>query len=256
MRLKYEVDKGYLTIEYVERDPAFITLIFLHDSLGCIRTWRDFPETLAQQLKCNFLIYDRIGYGESSSDPEALHRRKDYLRKEAELLNDMIMYRSILKPVLFGHSDGATIALIAAAQVNNVIHAVISESAHIFVEVVTLMGVQNLAEDYANGALRARLSKYHSEKVDDVFFSWTKLWLSHKFRKWTIEHMLPEITCPCLILQGAQDQFGSIEQVKRIKQGIIGKVESVIMNNVGHTPHRENRGLTLRLCFEFINSIE
>jgi pimeloyl-ACP methyl ester carboxylesterase len=156
---RYSIKNGQLAIVYEVASQNAPTLLFLHDSFGCIRTWRDFPSLLAQQTNCNYLIYDRLGYGASSPDPTALDRKNDYLEKEADILNRMITELGIANPILFGHSDGGSIALIAASKENSLIKGILVEAAHIFVEEITLAGIRQAKEDYQNGSLRRKLTK-------------------------------------------------------------------------------------------------
>ena len=137
MLIKYPTVKGHLTIYHHQKDPKLPTILFLHDALGSISIWRDFPEKLAQETDCNYLVYDRLGHGQSSAAPDALHRDKDYLKHEAEALLKIIHDLSIEQPILFGHSDGGSIALIAASIGNHYIKSMIVEAAHIFVEDLT-----------------------------------------------------------------------------------------------------------------------
>ena len=243
---------GELALVYGRGVDGAPTLVFLHDSLGCIETWRGFPEQLAQATGCNYLVYDRLGYGQSSPDPDALRRQKDYMHKEAVVLNELLQRLDLTQPILFGHSDGATIALIAAAQEGNRIAGLIVEAPHIFVEEVTLAGVQKAFDSYPNELFRAKLQKYHGAKADDVFYSWTKTWLSNDFRDWSIESLLPQISCPCLIIQGEKDEFGTLRQVEGIVQSVSGPVRKEIVKNTGHSPHKTHKDLTLRSSAKFV----
>jgi pimeloyl-ACP methyl ester carboxylesterase len=215
--------------------------------------WRDFPSLLAQQTNCNYLIYDRLGYGASSPDPTALDRKNDYLEKEADILNRMITELGIANPILFGHSDGGSIALIAASKENSLIKGILVEAAHIFVEEITLAGIRQAKEDYQNGSLRRKLTSYHGDKTDAIFYAWANTWLNDTFRDWTLEPILPQINCPCLIIQGEEDEFGSLRQVEGIESGIRGKTQKVIVKNAGHTPHKESKEFILNRSAEFIN---
>ena len=251
MTFKYPTNKGQLAVVHEIVSKNWPTIIFLHDSLGCIKTWRDFPQLLAQKTRCNYLVYDRLGYGESSPYDNARQRKNDYLEIEADILNEMIEQLNLSKPILFGHSDGASIALIAAAKSNH-IRGLLIEAAHIFVEEITLEGIQKVKENYSNGMLREKLLKYHGSKTDDVFQAWTNIWLSDDFREWNIQSILPQITCPCLIIQGENDEFGTLQQVEQIEKGLEGQAYIEIIKNIGHTPHKEHKDLTLKSCSFFI----
>lgn len=230
------------------------TLIFLHDSLGCIELWRDFPTKLSEATSCNVLVYDRQGYGQSS--PFARHERTtDYLEKEADVLYELIEYCGIKQAVLFGHSDGGSIALLAAAKYPSSILGVITEGAHIFVEDITLAGILSAVEFYQMTNLKERLRKYHGDKTDAVFWAWAKTWLSDEFKSWNIENFLNQITCPVLVIQGEQDEFGSLEQVNGIIRQVSGQAYQFLIPGIGHTPHKEASDVVLAHSASLINKL-
>ena len=231
------------------------TLLFLHDSLGCIKLWRDFPALLAQQTGCNYFIYDRLGYGQSSRDSKLPDRGNDYHTQEAEILLQLIDEVGIQKPILFGHSDGGTIALIAGTRHPRTLLGIITEGAHIFVEDITLKGIREAQKAYATTNLREKLYKYHGERVDDIFNAWTGVWLAESFRDWNIEDILHRITCPTLIIQGEKDEYGTLEQVETIFDQVSGGGQSLIIPEVGHSPHKENPTETLANCQMLITRI-
>lgn len=229
-------------------------IIFLHESLGCIDTWKDFPEKLGEICCCNILIYDRQGYGKS--DPfTALNRNCDYMETEAEVLHKLLEICKIDKAILFGHSDGGTIALIAASKYPDKISGVITEGAHVFVEEITLDGIRKAAESYNTNDMKEKLTKYHGDKTDTVFRAWTETWFSCDFRDWSIENLLPGIKCPCLIIQGENDMYGSIRQVESILNGVNGITEKLIVPEACHCPHKESRELTLSRSKVFIETL-
>lgn len=213
------------------------TLVFLHDSLGCITVWRDFPTRLAAALGCNALVYDRRGYGMSSSfGPDA--RTPAYLEQEADVLMRLLDATGITDALLFGHSDGGSIALIAAARFPKRIHGVVTEGAHVFVEELTLAGIREARETLRTTDLRERLMRHHGERTDGVTSAWIDLWLSPGFRGWNIERYLPQIRCPVLALQGADDEYGTPDQIRAIVEGVRGPARAGLLPGVGHTPHR------------------
>ncbi len=183
------------------------TIVFLHDSLGCTQLWRDFPEKLALQTQCNVLVYDRLGYGKSF--PMLTYERENnYMEQEADLLNDLLKELNINDIILFGHSDGGTIALIFAAKYPEKVIATLCEAGHIFVEDITVNGVKDAFEAYKTTNLPERLAKYHGDKVEMMVKAWTEIWLSDKFRSWNIEYLLKNITSPLLFIQGENDEYG------------------------------------------------
>ncbi len=149
--------------------------------------------------------------------------------------------------VLFGHSDGGSIALVAAARFPERVAAVVTEGAHVFVEALTLAGIRDAREALRTTDLRARLWRHHGERTDAVAAAWIDVWLSPAFRDWTIERYLPAIRCPVLALQGADDEYGTPDQVRAIVGGVSGPARAHLIAGARHTPHREARAETLRL---------
>lgn len=229
------------------------TIIFLHDSLGCIDLWRDFPQKLAEATQCNILIYDRQGYGKS--DPfTSMNREHNYMELEADFLYKLMDKMEITKAILFGHSDGGTIALLTASKYPEKILGIITEGAHIFVEDITLAGIREAVISYEKTNLKSRLEKYHGEKTDSVFKAWSQTWLKESFSNWNIERFLHNITCPCLIIQGEHDEFGSLKQVEGIHNQVSGFSKKLVVSNAGHTPHKEAQEKTIAEVSDFIKN--
>lgn len=249
-----EVNGIRLYVQLVEKHKGRPTIVFLHDSLGCVELWRDFPYWVTEATSCNLLIYDRKGYGRSEP-MHSIHRTNSYLEDEADILNALLLQLNIPSAILFGHSDGGSIALITAAKYPSGIEAVISEAAHIFVEQETIEGLKAAVARYRETILKSRLIKYHGEKTDTVFRAWTETWLSEEYRTWNIEHFLPGITCPTLIIQGDRDEYGTMKQVQGIADGIKGRTEIFILSGVGHTPHRQASLETAEKAQQFIKTI-
>jgi pimeloyl-ACP methyl ester carboxylesterase len=231
------------------------TLILLHDSLGCIALWRDFPKQLSTATQCNVLVYDRLGYGNSDSFITE-ERDNFYMESEADLLNDLLELFQIDEAILFGHSDGGTIALLTAAKYPNRIKAVITEGAHVFVEEITINGIKEAIIQYETTDLKQKLEKYHGSKTDALFWAWAKTWTSNTFRSWNIEHFLPLITCPTLIIQGTNDEYGTLNQVESICNNVSGKSKKLILDKIKHTPHKEASGLIIDECRQFIMNLD
>jgi len=244
----------HLYTKYTRLLPGRPVLVFLHDSLGCTQLWRDFPGRLAAETQCNLLVYDRLGYGKSDPMPSAL-RPIDYLEQEADVLKELLEQLDICDAILFGHSDGASIALIAAALYPERIRAVVSEAAHIFVEDITIRGILHNVELYHNTDLKQRLERYHGDKTEMVFRSWADTWTRADFRSWNIEHLLRHIQCPVLVMQGDADEFGTLAQVEGILEGVGPRAERCIITGAGHTPHKEAAAETFRRSAAFIRSI-
>jgi pimeloyl-ACP methyl ester carboxylesterase len=230
------------------------TLIFLHDSLGCIELWRDFPAALGNSTNCNVLVYDRQGYGKSTPFT-AEGRDTNYLETEADILSLLMRQCDIKKAILFGHSDGGSIALIAAAKYPSDIIGVITEGAHIFVEDITLNGIRGAVQAYQTTNLKQRLQKYHGDNTDAVFDAWTKTWLADTFKSWNIEFFLPQIQCPVLVIQGEADEYGSIAQVNGIVEQVTGDARKLMIPSTGHTPHKEASAIVLEHATLFIKNL-
>jgi len=227
-----------IAVKHIQNFPGRDTIVFLHDSLGCIETWHHFPETLATQLECNLFVYDRHGYGRSG--PFTQPRETDYMEKEADVLAALIDQYALGRVILFGHSDGGTIALITAAIYPELIKAVITEGAHIFVEDVTLHGIWETGKKFLNTGLRSKLEKYHGRNTEELFRAWVDTWCSSEFRNWSIEHLLPSVTCPVLVIQGENDEFGTLAQVDGISKNVTGPVKKLVIRHTTHTPHKSH----------------
>ena len=180
------------------------TLVFLHEGLGSITQWRDFPRTLAARTGLPAMLYDRFGYGAS----EAREGPQDplYLGREARTLPEVLAGCGIRRPVLVGHSDGGTIALLFACLQPSVPVAVIVEAAHVFVEDEAVAGVARAAQAYRATPLREQLRRHHGDKVDSVFAGWAEVWLDPGHKAWRMEDRLHAITAPVLAIQGADDE--------------------------------------------------
>lgn len=234
------------------------TLVFLHEGLGCIEIWKDFPDRVAAETGCGALIYSRRGYGGSS--PVEVPRPLSYLHEEAvEILPRVLDAFGLDDVVLIGHSDGASIALIAASaaapeQDRGRIRKVIVEAPHVFVEDVTIAGIEAAREAYRDGDLRARLQRLHGDNVDCAFYGWNSTWLQPAFRDWNIEALLPTITVPLLVIQGTGDEYATAAQYDAIAAQAGGPVQLLIPDPCGHTPHRDQAGPVCEAMVGFIRS--
>lgn len=182
-------------------------------------------------------------------------RNPDYMEKEADLLNELLEALSIQDAILFGHSDGGTIALIMAAKYPEKVKAVICEAGHIFVEDITVKGVSEALHAYRTTDLAERLKKYHGEKVEMMVKAWTEIWLSNRFRSWNIEDQLSEIVAPLLFIQGEKDEYGTLDQLEKTVSRVSGTSEKLVIPEVGHTPHKEIPELILEKSCRFIGEL-
>jgi len=230
-------------------------LVFLHEALGCIQLWRDFPEALLDQVKLPGIVIERHGHG--SADPFPLPRTSNYLHVEAlEVLPVVLEKLGVDKAILIGHSDGGSIALIFASYFPEKVLGIVSEAAHVFVERETLAGIREAGEAYKVPPLREKLMRYHGHQTDAVFFAWQNTWLAEEFAAWNIEDLLPRIQAPVLAIQGEDDAYGTVAQIEAICGQGRGKREALILSNCGHEPHREARQQVLDAMTSFVESIK
>jgi pimeloyl-ACP methyl ester carboxylesterase len=214
------------------------TIVFLHEGLGSIGQWRDFPATVCARTGWSGLVYNRRGYG-GSDRFEALSPR--FMHREAlDVLPRLLERFEIARPVLFGHSDGGSIALIYAGSEAPAPAGLILEAPHVFVEDVTVARIAEVRDAYRRSGLRERLERHHGANVDTLFNGWTDIWLSDEFRGWNIEEYLATITCPTLVIQGADDEYGTLKQVNAIAAGLPG-AETLVLDACRHAPHIDQR---------------
>lgn len=245
---------GRIFFETIEDTSDLPYLVFLHEGLGCQAMWKDFPARLCRLTGCPGLIYDRLGYGKSS--PDTASRTIHYLHEYALIELPYLIERIIPnRPyILIGHSDGGTISLIHGAGRPAHLLGIISEAAHVFVEPATTAGIRETNAAYAEGRMDG-LSRYHGEKTEQVFSSWSDTWLSDWFQSWNVEYLLPSIVCPLMVIQGADDGYATDNQVRTIANGVSGFVETVLMDDCGHSPHREQPEMTLTVMSRFIEQV-
>lgn len=228
-------------------------LIFLHEALGCVEMWKSYPERLCQRTGLPGLLYDRQGHG--GSDPLQGPRKPDYLNREAaEVLPEFLRKLGIDRPVLVGHSDGGTIALLFAAAHPDWPCCAVTEAAHVFVEEITRRGIREALSTYHRTDLQSRLAKYHGNKTDDLFRAWSGIWLSDAFASWNMLDELPSIRCPLLVIQGENDEYGTQDQVDRIVSRSAGPATPLLLPECGHIPHLEAEDRVLEAAGEFIRA--
>ncbi|MCL6606881.1 MAG: alpha/beta hydrolase [Geminicoccaceae bacterium] len=237
-----------------EGAPAAPVLVLLHEGLGSTGFWKDLPEVLAARHDLPIFLYDRRGYGRS--DPEPLPRSLDYLDRMALVeLPAVLDAAGIDRAILLGHSDGGTIALLAAAAFPERIAAVIAIAAHVFVEDATIAGIRAAVAAFEAGDLRQRLAPFHGERSEAVFRAWAETWLDPRFRTWTIEDRLAAVRCPLLVLQGEADEYATPAQVEAIARGVRGPVRTVLLPGAGHVPHHRARAPTLAAIDSFLDAL-
>lgn len=230
-----------------------VTLVFLHEGLGSIGQWRDFPRMLAEATGLGAVVYDRHGFG--GSDPLNRGDEQYLQREDLSGLVGVLDACSVRAPILIGHSDGGTIALLYAAQFPERPRAVITEAAHVFVEEATLTGIRNAVQAFESGELRQKLSRYHGDNTDAMFYGFKDDWLLPRHREWNIESCLQTIRCPLLVVQGEDDEYGTIAQLEAIAGGVPGRVESVLIPECSHNPHHQARERVLSEMKRFIEGL-
>lgn len=226
-------------------------LVFLHEGLGSIGQWKDFPALLSEKLKLPALVYDRYGYGKSSRLRSK--RKTDYLHAEAlDFLPKIVHHFKLKDMILIGHSDGGSIALIYAAKHPSFVKALVTEAAHVFVEEISLINIEKAKHNYeTNARFKSALEKYHGDKTDSVLYNFANTITSEAFRNWNIENFLPKIKCPVLAIQGENDQYGTKDQV----DSIVNKVaigEGLMIPNCKHVPHLETKTLVADAIINFL----
>jgi pimeloyl-ACP methyl ester carboxylesterase len=229
--------------------PSATALVFLHEGLGSITQWRDTPAAISAATGLPAFVYARQGYGKSS--PVELPRPLTYMHDEAARLPAILAAAGITDPILIGHSDGASIAIIAAGSGAVTPRALVLIAPHVFVEDLSVESIAKAAEAYRTGDLRDRLARHHAD-VDGAFWGWNRAWLDPGFRAWNLERFLSAIHAPTLIVQGDADEYGTLAQVDSIAQLIHARYEVLIVDGAGHAPHRDAPALVVARIAAFV----
>ena len=249
------VELGGLRLEYdrihLAGDGAPM-LVFLHEGLGSVALWKDFPRQLAHAAGCNALVYSRQGYGRSS--PLTAPRAPDFMHVEAlEVLPALLEALGVHDPILFGHSDGASIALIHAGSGIRPVRGAILLAPHIMVEEVGVRSIAAARAGFATADLRARLAPYHADP-EGAFRGWCDIWLDPRFRDWNIEAEVATIRCPLLAIQGYDDEYGTMEQIDRIAR-LVPDTELLRLQDCRHSPHRDQPAAVIAAATRFIDRL-
>jgi pimeloyl-ACP methyl ester carboxylesterase len=227
------------------------TLLLLHEGLGCVTMWRHFPEKLAAATGCRLIVWSRAGYGGSEAYAEP--RTPRYMHREGEeMLPALIAALGIEKPLLIGHSDGGTIALIFAGAFPDVPLGVAVMAPHEFVEDVTLAGIRDARVVWETTDMAQKLARYHHAQTERVFLDWNDTWLSPAFRDWNIEEYLPKIRCPVLAIQGEDDEYATMRQIEVIAERVPG-TRLLKLPRCGHSPHRDQEVSVLEALAAFVS---
>jgi len=231
------------------------TIVMLHEGLGCVGLWRDFPERLAKATGHGVFAYSRRGYG--ASEPCALHRPLDYMTREAvATLPDVLNGIGLRRGILLGHSDGASIAAIHAGSIqDHRIRGLVLMAPHFFTEPAGLASIAEAKAAYETGDLRARLARYHRD-VDNAFRGWNDAWLDPDFARWNIEDVIAYIRVPVLAIQGRDDQYGTAAQIETLEEQLYSPVETVFLADCRHSPFLDQPERTLAVISDFVARLD
>jgi pimeloyl-ACP methyl ester carboxylesterase len=228
-----------------------VPIVLLHDSLGSVDQWRDFPDALAAASGSPVLAYDRLGFGRSTARVE--RPSVDFISEEAVIFfPPMQRALGITRFSLFGHSVGGAMALAIAASQPAACEAVVTEAAQAFVEPRTLAAIRHAKAQFARPEQFQKIVRWHGERARWVLDAWTEVWLSHEFSSWSLDAVLAKVTCPVLAIHGDRDEYGSPEFPRRIAGTVAGHAQLAILTDCGHVPHREKKEEVLRLACSFL----
>jgi pimeloyl-ACP methyl ester carboxylesterase len=224
---------------------AATALVLLHEGLGSVAMWRDWPAALAAASGRSVLAYSRRGYG--ASEPRPPPWPLTYMHEEAALLPAVLDGAGIERALLVGHSDGGSIALIHAGSpgARPRVAALALLAAHVFCEDVGVASIARARDAFVDGELRRRLARHHGDNVDNAFWGWNRAWLDPDFRRWNIEEYVPRIEAPMLIVQGEDDAYGTLAQVDAIERGARAPTTRLVLPGCGHSPHRDRPAETI-----------
>jgi len=231
------------------------TLVLLHEGLGCVGMWRDFPAALAARTGYGVLVYSRFGYGRSN--PAPLPWPLTYMHDEAfEVLPAVLDQAGARKALLVGHSDGASIATIyAGGRQDFRVRGLVLLAPHFFVEDISVRSIAEAKQAYERGDLRARLERYHGNNVDNAFWGWNGAWLDPAFRAWRIDDAVAHVRVPLLIIQGRDDRYGSPAQLALAEADAYCPVEALLLDHCGHAPQLDQPALTLAATADFCRRV-
>jgi pimeloyl-ACP methyl ester carboxylesterase len=233
-------------------------IVFLHEGLGSVAMWKDFPQRLCDAANCRGLIYSRPGYGQSTPRAADDAWQPDFMHRQAfevlpALLKALNINTEVQKPWLFGHSDGGSIALLFAAKYPNNTSGSIVLAPHILVEEVSICSIEKAKIAYKTTDLRSKLARFHDD-VDSAFWGWNDIWLNPAFRHWNLTQAIKTITGPLLAIQGLDDEYGTLEQIYGIKR-VLPRTQLLELSNCGHSPHRDRPDALIKACVAFVLSV-
>jgi pimeloyl-ACP methyl ester carboxylesterase len=239
------------TVRY-DGDPAQPAIVMLHEGLGSISLWRDLPRTLCERTQCTVVAYSRYGYG--GSDVLREKRDPDYMHREGEsVLPELLVQLGIERPILFGHSDGASIALIYAGAHPGAVRALVLEAPHLFVEEISVRSIAAAKTVFETTDLPAKLARHHADPAA-TFAGWNDAWLDPRFRDWNIEAYAERVRVPVLLIQGEADEYGTTAQLDAIAARI-PETQTLMVPGAGHSPHRDAPQLVIERVAAFVESL-
>ncbi|MCD0502525.1 alpha/beta fold hydrolase [Bordetella petrii] len=234
-------------------------LVFLHEGLGSAGMWKDWPRQACDAAACRGLVFSRYGYGASTPRPAGEKWPVAFMHDQARdvlpaLFEAVGINARRDRPILFGHSDGGSIALLYAAMYPDAVAGVVAAAPHVFVEDVSIANIQRARRAYLDTDLPARLARYHAD-ADSAFWGWNDIWLDPAFRAWNIEAFLPRIRCPLLALQGLDDEYGTLEQIRRIRRGA-PQARLLEIPGCGHSPHKDRPDIVTAAVADFVGGLD
>ncbi len=232
-------------------DASAPVMVFLHEGLGSVSLWKDFPDTLCAALGLRGLVWSRPAYGRSTPRASDEHWAPDFMHRQAgEVLPALFDALDIRRPWLFGHSDGGSISLLYAARFPEALRGAIVLAPHIMVEEISVTSIAQAKLAYESQGLRERLARYHDD-VDSAFYGWNDIWLALAFRDWNIEAELATIRCPLLAIQGEDDEYGTMQQVLGIRERLPA-TQVLALPACGHSPQRDQPEAVIDAVRRFI----
>jgi pimeloyl-ACP methyl ester carboxylesterase len=243
-----------IAYEWIGERSAKPPLVFLHEGLGSIRQWRDFPAQVAAATGCAALVYDRYGYGQSDVLQES-RRTIKFMHDEAlKSLPEFLKSVKVENPILVGHSDGASIALIHAGG-GHAVRGVVAMAPHVFIEPPCLKSIEKAAHSFETTEFAGKLGRYHRD-ARKTFYGWADVWLDPQFKGWDIRsEFLPGIRCPVLAIQGYDDEYGTMAQLDEIERGVRGRCELLKLEACGHAPFKDQPEETLASIGKFVKEL-
>jgi pimeloyl-ACP methyl ester carboxylesterase len=233
-----------------EADSSREPIVLLHEGLGSISQWKSVPAEIHAATSRTVMAYSRAGHGRSH--PRAQPPTITFMHEEArDELPAVLDAAGIRRAILLGHSDGGSIALIFAATFPARVPALILEAPHVLVEEVSVASIEALGLRWRQTDLRARLGRHHDE-VDALFHGWRNVWLDPAFLSWSLEPLLPHIACPVLLIQGRDDEYGTMRQLDTIARAVRGPVERIVLEDCGHSPHLDHPHAVVTAVRDFV----